>query len=59
KCYPPQQFKAIPHMRKLTLIDVEQRHHQVLFDKGLDFLVKDEQGTYSGTEPTYIVLRRG
>ncbi|MCS7291912.1 MAG: DEAD/DEAH box helicase [Gloeomargarita sp. SKYBB_i_bin120] len=59
KCYPPQQLKAIPHMRKLTLIDGEQRHHQVLFDKGLDFLVKDEQGTYSVTEPTYIVLLRG
>ena len=53
----PQRFRPpFPHRRELTIELHNHTTYRILFDKGMDFLEKNADGTCRITEATYIVV---
>ena len=54
--YPQRFCPPFPHRRELTIELHNHPTYRILFDKGIDFLEKNADGTYRITEATYIVV---
>jgi hypothetical protein len=54
--YPQRSQPPFPHRRELTIWLENNKIYRVLFDKGLDFLEKNADGTYQVKETSYIVI---
>lgn len=56
KVQPWQQRVHFPHARELEIQRQDGKALTVIFDKGMDFLEINPDGTYRITEPTYVVI---
>jgi ATP-dependent helicase YprA (DUF1998 family) len=54
--YPKRHKPPFPHQRELTILLDNNSTYRILFDKGLDFLEEQSDGTYRIVEATYIVV---
>ncbi|MDG2992008.1 DEAD/DEAH box helicase [Candidatus Synechococcus calcipolaris G9] len=54
--YPQRFHPPFPHGRNLTIELHNHPTYRILFDKGIDFLEKNSDGTYRITEATYVVV---
>jgi len=53
--YSKRSHPPFPHRRELTIKLQNNQTYRVLFDKGIDFLKKNADGTLCITEATYVV----
>lgn len=56
KVQPRHQRVHFRHMRELEIQMQDDQKLIVIFDKGMDFLELNPDGTYRITEPTYVVI---
>jgi Domain of unknown function (DUF1998) len=54
--YPKRSQPPFPHQRELTIWLENNKICRVLFDKGLDFLEQNSDGTYRVKEVSYVVI---
>ncbi|WP_199321862.1 Zn-binding domain-containing protein [Leptolyngbya sp. FACHB-321] len=53
--YPERFYPPFPHRRELIIRLQNNQTYRILFDKGMDFLEKNADGTLRITEATYVV----
>ena len=56
KVQPWHQRVHFPHARELEIERQDGQKLMMIFDKGMDFLEVNPDGTYRITEPTYVVI---